>query len=130
MTQEEQDRIYGRVVREEREAHRRFECLKAKAAEMTDKLSRVTTGDFVAEVLEDRISRGILEALPDREDLVKIANDLHRADADLTAKTERRRDIEACHRQAEALRGRDRECRLSAEQDRTGGTREGKRHLR
>ena len=75
---------------------------------MTDKLSRVTTEDFVAEVLEDRISRGILEALPDREDLVKIANDLHRADADLTAKTERRRDIEARQRPVGQGEGRAR----------------------
>ena len=30
MTQEEQDRIYGRVVREEREATRRFECLSSR----------------------------------------------------------------------------------------------------
>lgn len=96
MTQEEQDRIYGRVVREEREARHHFECLKAKAAEMTDKLSRVTTGAFVADVLEGRIPKGTLEALPDRQDLIQIANDLHRADADLAAKMERRRDIEAC----------------------------------
>lgn len=96
MTQEEQDRIYGRVVREEREARRRFECLKAKATEMVDKLSRVTTGDFVQDVLENRLQRGTLEALPDRQDLLKMANDLHRAHGDLAAKTERRRDIEAC----------------------------------
>ena len=63
---------------------------------MTDKLSRVTAGAFVADVLEDRLPRGTLEALPDRQDLVKIANDLRRADADLAAKMERRRDIEAC----------------------------------
>ena len=96
MTQEGQDQIYGRVVREEREARRRFECLKAKATEMMDKLSRVATGTFVDDVLADRLPRGTLEALPDRQDLLKIANELHRADADLTAKTERRRDIEGC----------------------------------
>ena len=95
MTQAEQDRIYGRVVREEREARRRFECLKNKAREIVDVMTRISE-NFVHDVLERRITDETIDALPDKQELAGLVTELQEADADLAEKMQRRMALDDC----------------------------------
>ena len=93
MTQNEMDRLYGRAIREEREARLHFECLKAKADEMIASLSKIT-GNFVHDILEKRLTESDFDGLPEKHELAGICLKLVEADADLAVKMERRRSME------------------------------------
>ena len=88
------DRLYGRAIRQEREARQRFECLKAKANEMIADLPKVVS-NFVPDVLEKRLTEGDLDGIPEKQNLAGICRDLVEADADLAAKMKQRADMES-----------------------------------
>ena len=93
MNQDEQDRIYGRAVREEREATRHLACVKAKAAELAAKSNRIT-GNFVHDVLEKTIDEASWNEMPDSQDLRDVARELREADETLAEKIRRMRDLD------------------------------------
>ena len=80
-------------MREEQEARKRLECLKAKARAMTEAISRVTD-NFVHDTLEGQLTDPVFDAFPDRSDLVRLRNDLIDADCDLAKKIDQRSAME------------------------------------
>ena len=95
MTQEEQDLIRGRAMRQEHEARQRLECLKNKAGEMADNM-RSISDNLVTDVLNEKIAESGIEKLPSKDELLNILAELREADLDLAKKMEQRAALDLC----------------------------------
>ena len=81
MSEQEQEAIIGRLVKELGENKKRLACLRAKSSKMSEDLNRAALTLARQRNRHNEPETDILDACPDRQNVVDVARDIEAASA-------------------------------------------------